>query len=448
MNPSRTARRLLSVLVVFLAATSAFGQGSLQTLLTNGPLARRINIVFLSEGYTTNQLPQFTTNARVILSNLLGTLPLREYSNYFNAFAISVPSNESGSDHPSRSIVRDTYFNSTYDSSGIARLITINSTGLSRVNSLLATFMPQYDIVALIVNDTEYGGSGGFPLINSVNSASPEIGIHEMGHSFAGLGDEYSSAYPGYPDTEEPNTTRETNRVLIKWNAWILTNTPVPTPDVSSNFTKVGLFEGAHYHTTNWYRPKHDCKMRTLNVLFCEVCVQTLVTSIYTQVRPIETNSPPTNNLIILTNSAVATLSVSNLLPSTHALAVQWYTNNVVVAGATSTVFTVTGSALPQNTNTVRVEVRDTTAYVRTDPAMRLLDSRVWRIRSVETPRLATTRAGGNVLISWTTNAFGFHLESQSSVGAAWADVLSITTQSNLTVNPTNQQTLFRLRQP
>jgi hypothetical protein len=449
VNAAHLRKGLGPVLALLVMAWPAFGQGSMQTLLTNGPLARRINIVFLSEGYTTNQLPQFTTNARIILSNLLTTLPLREYSNYFNAFAISIPSNESGSDHPSRSIVRDTYFNSTYDSSGIARLITINGTGQSRVNSLLATFMPQYDIVALVVNDTEYGGSGGFPLIASVNGASAEIAIHELGHSFAGLGDEYTSAYPGYPDIEEPNTTRQTNRVSIKWNAWILTNTPIPTPDVSSNSTKVGLFEGAHYHTTDWFRPKHDCKMRTLNVAFCEVCAQTLVTSIYTQVRPIETNFPTTNTLIFLTNFAAVTLSVSNLAPSTHALSVQWFTNNVAVTGATSAVFAVTGFSLPPGTNDVRVDVRDLTAFVRTDPVMRLTESRNWRVRAVVTPpRLLATRAGSNLRISWATNASGFNLESQFAPGGAWSQVLSITSQTNLTVAPTNSRTWYRLRKP
>jgi len=157
----------------------------------------------------------------------------------------------------------NTYFNSSFDSYGIQRLITIppndrdanSADGQGRVNSLLATYMPQYDIVALIVNDTQYGGSGGFPLIASVNSSSPEIVIHELGHSFSGLGDEYDAANPGFPDTEEPNTTTQTNRALIKWTSWIVAATPVPTPETAGYASVVGLFEGAHYHTTGWYRP-------------------------------------------------------------------------------------------------------------------------------------------------------------------------------------------------
>src|ERR1043165_8157445 len=72
--------------------------------------------------------------------------------------------------------------------------------------------------------------------------------------------------------------------------------TPVPTPAVSSNSAVVGLFEGAHYHFTGWFRPKLTCKMRALGVAFCEVCSETLVKSIYGQIRPIEATSPATNN--------------------------------------------------------------------------------------------------------------------------------------------------------
>jgi len=442
---------LSAVLLVLLgAANGVLGQTSIQTLHTNGPLAKRINIVFLSEGYTTNQLAQFPVDAVKVLTNLLVTLPLREYSNCFNAFAISVPSNESGSDHPSAATYRDTYFNSTFDTSGIARLVTIDNTGRSRVNSLLATYLPQYDIVALIVNDTQYGGSGGFPLITSVNSASPEIAIHELGHSFAGLGDEYSDAYPGYPDIEEPNTTIQTNRALIKWTSWILPTTLVPTPAVGSNSAVVGLFEGAHYHATGWFRPKLNCKMRALGVAFCEVCSETLVKSIYGQVRPIEAILPPTNSVIVLTNATSVPLSVSNLAPSTHTMGVQWFTNNVSVAGATSVVFSVTGFALPTGTNLIRVEVTDTTSFVRNDPAQLLRDTRTWRVAPVfAAPRLTATRGVGQVAVSWTTNASGFVLESTLELSPpSWTSLLTVGSETGVTLPITNTRAFFRLRKP
>ena len=102
--------------------------------------------------------------------------------------------------------------------------------------------------------------AGRFTAAATVNASSREIAVHEAGHTFSGLGDEYDSAYPGFPDTEEPNTTRETNPASIKWRDWILGGTPIPTPETSTYAAVVGLFEGAHYHDTGWHRPKLDCK--------------------------------------------------------------------------------------------------------------------------------------------------------------------------------------------
>lgn len=426
------------------------GQTSMQTLVTNGPLAKRINIVFLSEGYTTNQLGQFPGDARKVLTNLLVTPPFSAYANYFNAFAILVPSVESGSDHPSTSTYRNTYFDSTYDTSGIARLLTIPSTGRSRVNSLLATYLPQYDIVAVIVNDTVYGGSGGFPLVTSVNSASPEVAIHELGHSFSGLGDEYGDAYPGYPDIEEPNTTTQTNRLQIKWTSWIQAATPVPTPATAAYNSVVGLFEGAHYHTTGWYRPKLNCKMRSLGVAFCEVCGETLIKSIYTQVRPIETAAPATNALIRLTNAAAVTLTVSNLPASSPPLNVQWWLNTLPVGGATSAVFTVSGLALPPGTNSIRVEVSDGTSWVRVDPAQLLKDQRTWQVVAVTVPPvLGVGRNGDQVSITWPSGCAGFILETSSElVPSGWTPVLTIGSETSATLAPSNSKAFFRLRKP
>ncbi|MDB6131610.1 MAG: hypothetical protein JWM04_2717, partial [Verrucomicrobiales bacterium] len=220
---------LLALGMVNLPSLAA-AQPTLQTFLTNGPTSKRINIVFLSEGYTASQLSKFPADSRKALNGILKTPPFTEYSNCFNAFGIAVASAQSGSDHPSRTNLVNTYFNSTYDTSGISRLITLASPGYTLVFDLVESLMPEYDIIVMLVNDPEYGGSGGAFLIMSINENSPEIAAHEMGHTFAALGDEYGSAYIGYPDTEEPNTTRETNRDLIKWASWIPDFVPVPTP--------------------------------------------------------------------------------------------------------------------------------------------------------------------------------------------------------------------------
>jgi hypothetical protein len=436
---------------------------SLTTLRTNGSSAKRLNIVFLSEGYTVTELPQFTNDARTVLDKLLTTPPFNDYSNYFNAFAIPVASVESGSDHPSRSSYRNTYFNSTYDSYGIARLVTIppndrDSTyanGQGKVYDLLAQLMPEYDIVALIVNDTEYGGSGGFPLVTSVNSSAPEIAVHEMGHSFSALGDEYESPYPGYPDIEEPNTTRETNRSLIKWRAWIDGTTPVPTPATAPYNSVIGLFQGAHFNSTGWFRPKLDCKMRTLGVPFCEVCTETLVKSIYGTIRPIESFTPSTAPTINLTNINSVAFTLTLPMPAPPTLHVQWFTNNVAVSGATSVVFNVDGFSFPPGTNQLRVEVADATTRVRNDATILLKDSRTWTIQStIIQPVLQISAAVNRVSIAWQTVASGYQLESSTLLGSslAWTSVTNtptvVSNQNNVTLDATSPTRFFQMRRP
>ena len=117
----------------------------MQTILTNGPVSNRLNIVVLSEGYTTNQLAQFPVDATNAVNALLSHQPYQEYSNYFNAFAIEVASSQSGSDHPAYGSYVNTYFNSTYDPAS-DHLITIPpnfadtnySHGQGKVDALLA----------------------------------------------------------------------------------------------------------------------------------------------------------------------------------------------------------------------------------------------------------------------------------------------------------------------
>ncbi|MGH8016407.1 MAG: M64 family metallopeptidase, partial [Candidatus Zixiibacteriota bacterium] len=269
-------------------------------LLNNGPSDKRLNMVFFAEAYTGGQQSQFDADAVDLMNYMLTVSPLSAYSSYFNVYSIFVASNQSGSDHPATGIFRDTYFNSSYDSFGITRLITIPpnnfdgnaANGEGRVTTLLTTYVPDYDIVVLIVNDPEYGGSGGSYAITSTHFAAPEVVVHELGHSFGNLTDEYEDFTPGYSGYEAPNATAETVRQLIKWTAWILPTTPVPTPEIVLWEEKVGLFEGCVYETSGWYRPKLNCKMRALDVPFCEICSEQIVKSVYNFLSPVEDFAP------------------------------------------------------------------------------------------------------------------------------------------------------------
>lgn len=382
-------------------------------ILGTGSVSNRVNLAVLPEGYTVAQSNLFLIAATNAVHNLLSEPPLSDYSNHFNAVALFVASAQSGSDHPVAGSSVDTYFNSTYDPQS-DYLITIPpnwanpnpADGQGKVDALLAAEAPETDLTLMLVNDPTSGGSDGGGTLAIASLNSPAILVHEVGHVLANLGDEYEWANPGYPDTEEPNTTRETNRAAIKWNVWFSTNTPVPTPETAAYKNVVGLFEGAHYNSTGWYRPKFDCAMRTPGQPFCEVCGEALVLAVYGNVRPLDARTPSAANLAVTSPDPIE-FELTLVEPATHALAVQWYTNGVPVTGATSGNFTVDPAQLGDGLHTVRADLIDPTLRVRTDPAQRLQQTTTWTL-DVAVPWLRLEDP------AWTAEAFSFRV-----VGAA-----------------------------
>ncbi|MCX7868215.1 MAG: M64 family metallo-endopeptidase, partial [Limisphaera sp.] len=155
------------LLVCALVVTSARSQ-TLTPLLVHGPRTNRINVVVLSEGYTAPQLSQFLRDATNVVETLLTASPYAEYRQHFNAYAISVASAESGSDHPTTGgPFRNTYFNSAYEFYDYVITIPPNgldpnpANGQGRVEHLINTWLPEADIVILLVNDIQPGGSSG-----------------------------------------------------------------------------------------------------------------------------------------------------------------------------------------------------------------------------------------------------------------------------------------------
>jgi hypothetical protein len=172
---------------------------------------------------------------------------------------------------------------------------------------------------------------------------------------------------------------------LIKWNAWISTNTPIPTPENAGEGV-VGLFEGAHYHTTGWYRPELNCLMGSLGVPFCSVCSEALVLAIYQRVRPVDGYSSASTNISVSYPQAL-TFTVSLLQPSTHNLDVQWFINGAVRSGATNLSLTLLAASLSNGTNAISAGVKDSTALVRNDPTNLLSQTVTWTV-AVNLPQL------------------------------------------------------------
>lgn len=422
--------RLLFFLLAALPARSAI----FSTIVTNGPTTNRINLVFFAEGYTNGQFANFLNDATNAANFFLGAEPYTEYSNYFNVFAIFTNSAHAGSTHlvpgsvPGAYTNGYTYFNSSYDSvSDFLITMPPNSVdtnashGQVKINSLLWTnyfsILPNTnnDLPALLVNDVVEGGSDGGSTdygktaISSIAGVS-YILVHESGHTLGGLGDEYTTANPQFPNVEEPNTTTNTNYLQIKWNAWIPTNTPIPTPLYTTYQDTVGLFQGAHYHTTGWYRPFENCCMQSYGETFCPVCQETLVLAIYRKVRPMDYRSPITNNLTV-TSAQMLVFNLNLLIPATHSLNVEWRTNSVTVNGATNATFSIWPSQLGSGNQKVEADVWDATSLVRTDASNVLKQTNVWSV-NVTLPAMQINT------VKWLTNgSFTFQVTGTAPDG-------------------------------
>lgn len=165
------------------------------TLQKTGPLANRINVVILGDGFTAGELPAFSKAAQNFVTFFLNYAPYNKYRNYFNFFTIKVPSNQSGATNPGTAPDRypdqpietkDTYFGASFGTSNIHRLVTIRN--YQAFSSVMANNFPEYDLAIMIVNSTWYGGAGGGESATfTLHSASNLIGVHEIGHSFSFL---------------------------------------------------------------------------------------------------------------------------------------------------------------------------------------------------------------------------------------------------------------------
>ena len=290
----------------------------------------RIKLVFLGDGFQASEMESFFQAAQDKLDYLMkasspgNVNPLAPYKGLFNAVGIFVPSNESGACHPEKGTpCPDTFYKVSYNISGVGRLMGMTSAGSPAYGAVMRTYSPDYDLSVIISNDSTYGGGGGIPAYVSLDRDASDVVAHELfGHSFAHLGDEYAAPYPGYPDTEEPNTTKNGDPGSVKWAQWEQIDTQALTGN--SNLVVHAPVEGAHYHATGWYRPASNCKMATYGVPFCPVCSEAIVRSVYSKTKPIDAVTPAAGD--VDTSGGSWNLSVLTA-PVDSELQVQWSIN-------------------------------------------------------------------------------------------------------------------------
>lgn len=358
---------------LFFIARALFAEGTLLHFTGNADDSTLINLVFLAEGYTESQEQDFKDDVSWLAGSLFSESPYSNYVSYFNTWGIFVASKESGADNPRENVYRDTYFGASYGKENRS-LVTFGNSAAAF--DLLAEHIPDYDAACLLVNDTLNGGSGGSIAVVTTYRYAPVNLSHEIGHTFAQLVDEYEADYATTP-MESYNATSITDRNNIPWKRWILPETPIPTPKDTTYKNVVGLFEGALYQSKGWYRPKLQCRMRSLDTSFCEICSEAHILKFYSRLSPI-TSSFPKNPEITYTGEET-TLSVITRVPKPNTIKVTWLQNGAPVYSGNS--LPMHKLVLNEQKYVITAVVKDTTSLVRNSAADSIMsDSVTWNV--------------------------------------------------------------------
>lgn len=296
--------------------------GALITLQKMGDPAGKVDLLVLGDGYTAAERAKFEADARRFMEKLFATSPFKEHRQDFNVWGLCPAADESGVSRPSSGIYHRSPLGASYDSFDSERyILTMENRKLRDV----ASFAP-YEFVEILVNGKTYGGGGIFNQYATVaidNAWAGYVGVHEFGHHFAGLADEYYTSDVSYLSQEkrtepwEPNVTALLDPAALKWKDLVGPGTPLPTPWNKEEFERfetgiqkqrhqlraegrpesemeelfrrereqevamfrgekyagrVGAFEGANYEAKGYYRPEIDCIMFTRSDRFCAVC--------------------------------------------------------------------------------------------------------------------------------------------------------------------------------
>ena len=308
----------------FVNPTDREPVGVVWPLFENGPPSEKVDLLVIGEGYTEAEIPKFHADASRLVNALFEEEPFRSRKAEFNVWGLDLLAAESGITRPRAGQFRRTPLSTEYNIFDSERyLLTYDNRALRDAASAAP-----YEFLGIIVNEEQYGGGGIFNFQATVAADSgfaEYVFIHEFGHHFAGLGDEYYTSDVAYetgaayhPEPWEPNITALHDQDQLKWGDLTELSTPIPTPWDKEAFEveslaaqrerrslrideapelviddlfaeqleqetkllggmeyagKVGAFQGASYESTGLYRPEVDCLMFTRNpVGFCRVC--------------------------------------------------------------------------------------------------------------------------------------------------------------------------------
>ncbi|MEU8995477.1 M64 family metallopeptidase [Streptomyces caniferus] len=358
------------------------GDGDVTSIVQNGPVGAKLDVVFVGDGYTAAQQEDFHADVRAKWAKISAVEPYASYTGLFNVWAVDAVSNESGvSGDPTRDVVRDTALDSAFFCEDTERLLCVDT---GKVESY-ASKAPAADLVVVLANSTKYGGAGyndissqvgydGIATASSDNDRSDQIAVHETGHSLGKLADEYdygqSGTYSGPEPAEANLTTLSADQMTTqrqKWYRWM----GQESPDGGA----VGAFEGGGYYPYGLNRPTENSIMRSLGREFNLPGREAMIAGFYRYASVL--SSPVATDRTV---PRKARLQVR--VPASAQ--VKWYVDGrerKAARGRSTVVVRALGVPSDGRTHTVTARATDRTAAVR-DPALRkqLSGALSWRV--------------------------------------------------------------------
>lgn len=300
---------------------------------------------------------------------------------------------------------KDTYFNATFNHpDSRALLVDSNKVRIYLAEVLGAPQTSKYDMIVILVNDVKYGGSGGGVAVMATYSPTQSYvlwqynTLHEIGHHFAGLGDEYGTregtnrcyiTYEFQSIDISSNLNSFINRPLgtdHKWSYWVGAYTPVPTTSPWYIGSSTGVFEGGYGCDYNVWRPSYANRMRNdARLPFNEPSMEEIVRRIYALAPIVATSQPTEGTTVTVSRGQTQTFSVTPLaMPLTHGFRAAWYVDGE--PEDSGLMFNVATHNLSPGNHSVSVTFYDPTTMVRRDYQNRLTKTLRWNLNVLNTP--------------------------------------------------------------